>query len=125
VFGGGVDVAADVQPVLGSLLAGEPLGDLLLDAVLALDRPQTLAGACEVRAFSPGQSLDIGPFRARTWLLPHWLPNASIRLTAGGTTLAYTGDSGPAEAVAEMAGGADLLLAEATYAERVPGDSLS
>jgi ribonuclease BN (tRNA processing enzyme) len=127
------DHCADLNPLLRArALRDDPAPPLpvhappgALDAVLALDRPQTLAGACEVRAFSPGQTLDIGPFRAGTWLLPHWLPNAGIRLAAGGVALAYTGDSGPDEAVAEMAGGADLLLAEATYAERVPEDSLS
>jgi hypothetical protein len=30
VFAGGVDVAADIEPVLGDVLAGEPAGDLLL-----------------------------------------------------------------------------------------------
>jgi hypothetical protein len=31
VFADGVDVAADVEAVLGDVLAGEPSGDLLLD----------------------------------------------------------------------------------------------
>ena len=30
VFAGGVDVAADVEPVLGDVVAGEAAGDLLL-----------------------------------------------------------------------------------------------
>ena len=30
VLAGGVDVAADVEPVLGGVFAGEPAGDLLL-----------------------------------------------------------------------------------------------
>jgi ribonuclease BN (tRNA processing enzyme) len=91
-----------------------------LDAVLALDRPGMLAGACELHEFSAGSSLDIGPFRAGTRLLPHWVPNAGLRLTAGGQVLAYTGDSGPVPEVAELARGADLLVAEATYADQVP-----
>lgn len=126
------DHCADLNPLLRArALRDNPVPPLpvyaptgALDAVLALDRPQTLVGACQVRAFIPGESLDIGPYRAGTWLLPHWLPNAGIRLAAGGRALAYTGDSGPAEAVTEMARGADLLLAEATYADRVPEDSL-
>jgi ribonuclease BN (tRNA processing enzyme) len=56
-------------------------------------------------------------------LLPHWLPNVGIRLTAGGRVLAYTGDSGPSSDVADLARGADLLLAEASYADQVPEDS--
>ena len=31
----------------------------------------------------------------QTVLLPHWVPNAGLRLEAGGQVLAYTGDSGP------------------------------
>jgi ribonuclease BN (tRNA processing enzyme) len=41
----------------------------------------------------------------------------AVRLTAGGRTLVYTGDTGPSDAVVELARGADLLLAEAAYAE--------
>jgi ribonuclease BN (tRNA processing enzyme) len=82
-----------------------------------------LAGAVELREFSAGSVLEIGPFRAGTRLLPHWVPNAGVRLTAGGRTLAYTGDSGPAREVVELARGADVLLAEATYPGQVPPSS--
>lgn len=126
------DHCADLNPLLRARAMGDdPVPPLpvyapagALDAVLALDRPQTLAGAYEVHAVTAGAGLAIGPFRAGTWLLPHWLPNVGIRLAAGGRSLAYTGDSGPAEAVTELARGADLLLAEATYADRVPDDFL-
>jgi ribonuclease BN (tRNA processing enzyme) len=95
-----------------------------LTAVLALDQPQTLAGACLERYFRAGDCLEIGPFRAGTRLLPHWLPNAGLRLSADGRVLCYTGDSGPAPEVAELARDADLLLAEATYVDQVPEDSM-
>jgi len=96
-----------------------------LDAVLALDRPGMLAGAVRVLEISPGTGLDIGPFRAETRLLPHWVPNAGLRLVGGGRVLAYTGDSGPASAVVELARDADLLIAEATYPDRVPPASMT
>jgi ribonuclease BN (tRNA processing enzyme) len=63
----------------------------------------------------------MGPFQAETRLLPHWLPNAGLRLVAAGRVLAYTGDSGGPE-IAALARGADLLLAEATYLDQVPPD---
>jgi len=69
-----------------------------------------------------GDGLDIGPFHARTRLLPHSRPNAGIRLTAAGQVLTYTGDTGPSAGVADLARGADLLLAEASYADQVPED---
>ena len=37
------------------------------------------------------------------------------RIEAGGTTLAYTGDTGPCDAAIEVAKDSDLFLCEATY----------
>lgn len=51
------------------------------------------------------------------------MPNAGLRLAAGGRVLAYTGDSGPSPLIAELARQADLLIAEASYAGHVPEDS--
>ncbi|WP_241825426.1 MBL fold metallo-hydrolase [Micromonospora sp. CB01531] len=95
-----------------------------LDAVLALDRPGMLDAAYVLHEFTAGSGLDIGPFRAETRLLPHWVPNAGVRLTADGRTLTYTGDTGPSADVVELARGADLLLAEATHVDQVPEDSV-
>ncbi|MFC0506716.1 MBL fold metallo-hydrolase [Micromonospora costi] len=94
-----------------------------LDAVLALDRSRLVDAAYVRHDVTARSNLDIGPFRARTHLLPHFVPNAGVRLAAGGRVLAYTGDTGPCPEVTELAGDADLLLAEATYVDRVPDDS--
>ena len=121
------DHCADLNPLLRArALADHPVPPLpvyalpgALDAVLALDRPGMLAAAVRVLEFGAGSDLEMGPFRAETRLLPHWVPNAGVRLAAGGLVLAYTGDSGPAGAVVELARGADLLIAEATCPEQV------
>ncbi|MGH8776782.1 MAG: MBL fold metallo-hydrolase [Jiangellaceae bacterium] len=42
----------------------------------------------------PAAACEIGPFRLDSWALPHFVPNAGIRLTAPGLTVAYTGDTG-------------------------------
>jgi ribonuclease BN (tRNA processing enzyme) len=125
------DHCADLNPLLRArALDGDPPPPLAvhappgaLDAVLALDRPGMLDAAYEPRPFAPGDEFHIGPFSVRTRLLPHWLPNAGLRLTAGGSALAYTGDTGPSPAVVELARGADLLLADATYMEEAPAES--
>ncbi|HTT52069.1 MAG TPA: MBL fold metallo-hydrolase [Streptosporangiaceae bacterium] len=122
------DHCADLNPLLRArALGGAPVAPLpvfappgALDAVLALDRPGMLAGACTVTEFRPGDRLGIGPFRAETRLLPHWLPNAGLRLVGGGRALAYTGDSGDGAGITALAERADLLLAEATYVDQVP-----
>ena len=125
------DHCADLNPLLRArALADEPAPPLpvyappgALDAVLALDRPGMLAEAYVLRTFRPGDTLDLGPFRASTRPLPHWLPNAGVRLVAGGRALAYTGDTGPSADIVELARDADLLLADATYVDEVPDDS--
>jgi ribonuclease BN (tRNA processing enzyme) len=125
------DHCADLNPLLRArALRDDPPAPLpvyalpgALDAVLALDAPQMLAGAYVLHELSAGSRLDIGPFRAETRLLPHWVPNAGLRLAAGGRVLAYTGDSGPSPQVVELARRADLLLAEATYVRQVPESS--
>jgi ribonuclease BN (tRNA processing enzyme) len=122
------DHCADVNPLLRArAMSSDPIVPLplyappgALHAVLALDRPATLAGSYELREFAPGDSIHIGPFHLRTGLLPHWLPNAGVRLTAGGRTLVYTGDTGPATEVVDLARDADVLLAEATHLDEVP-----
>jgi ribonuclease BN (tRNA processing enzyme) len=91
-----------------------------VDAVLALDRPGMLTNGYVLREFTAGDRFDIGPMSAQTRLLPHSVPNAGIRLTAHGRVLAYTGDTGPSPEVVELARDADLLLAEATFADDVP-----
>jgi ribonuclease BN (tRNA processing enzyme) len=122
------DHCADLNPLLRArTFRDDPAPPLpvyalpgALDAVLALDRPQALAGSYALHEFAAGDELSIGPFRAGTRGLPHWLPNAGIRLAAGGRVLAYTGDTGPSPDVVELSRGADLLVAECYfYAKRV------
>jgi len=127
------DHCADLNPLLRArVLGGEALSPLpvyalpgALDAVLALDRPGMLADGYVLHELIPGGSLDIGPFGVQTRLLPHTRPNAGARLTAGGKVLTYTGDTGPDDGVVALARGADLLLAEASFIDQVPGGSRS
>lgn len=125
------DHCADLNPLLRArALRDFPVSPLpvyappgALDAVLALDRPGMLTAAYDLREFTPGAGFDIGPFQIRTRLLPHWVTNAGIRLTAGGTALAYTGDSGPSPEIARLSRDADMLLAEASYVDLAPEDA--
>jgi ribonuclease BN (tRNA processing enzyme) len=126
------DHCADLNPLLRArALADHPAPRLpvhappgALSAVLALDRPGMLDDAIELCEFVPGSAFGVGPFSVRTWLLPHWMPNAGLRLQAAGTSLAYTGDTGPSPDLPALARDADLLIAEASYPEHVPDDSV-
>jgi ribonuclease BN (tRNA processing enzyme) len=121
------DHCADLNPLLRARALGDapppalPVHTLpgAADAVLALDNPRMLADAYSLREFTAGRRFEVGPFQVDTWALPHFVPNAGLRLTAGGHVLAYTGDTGPSPDIAIMARAADVLLAEATFPEHV------
>jgi ribonuclease BN (tRNA processing enzyme) len=125
------DHCADLHPLLRArALRDKPPGPLAvytlpnaIDRVLALDRPGMLDDAYAIHEFAPGDRFEIGPLAVVTWSLPHFVTNVGMRLTAGGQTLAYTGDTGPSSDLEDLARDADLYLAEATYPELVPTDS--
>jgi ribonuclease BN (tRNA processing enzyme) len=122
------DHCVDLNPLLRArVLSASPPPALpvyalpgALDAVLALDEPGLVTEAYTLRPFEAGERFGLGPLEVDTRLLPHFVPNAGVRLTAGGTVLAYTGDSAPAPDVVELARGADVFLAEATFVREVP-----
>jgi ribonuclease BN (tRNA processing enzyme) len=124
------DHCADLNPLLRARALGDAPPAALpvyappeaLTVVLALDKARMLAGSFVSYDLAPGKPYEIGPFRLETWSLPHHVPNAGLRLTGGGRVVAYTGDTGPAPELAELARDADVLLAEATYPERVPDE---
>lgn len=127
------DHCADLSPLLRARALGGASPPPLplyappgaLDAVLGLDRSGMLDRFWTLHEFTPGARLRIGPFTVDTRLLPHFVPNAGVRLTDPyGTVLAYTGDTGPSPEVPELARDACLFLAEATHPETVPaGDA--
>jgi ribonuclease BN (tRNA processing enzyme) len=62
----------------------------------------------------PAPRQRAGPFQLDSVTLPHYVPNAGVRLSAPGLTVAYTGDTGPDPALAELGRGCDLLIVDAT-----------
>jgi ribonuclease BN (tRNA processing enzyme) len=62
----------------------------------------------------PG-TFEIGPFAAEIVRTAHPIECYAIRLTAGGRSMVYTGDTGPSDDVVGLARGADVLLAEAAH----------
>jgi ribonuclease BN (tRNA processing enzyme) len=124
------DHCADLHPLLRArVYADDPPAPLpvhaptgAVDRVVTLDGVGSLPGSFAISGFEPGQAFSIGPFEVSTWRLPHFVLNAGLRLAAGGHVLSYTGDTGPSPDVVELARGADLFLAEATYPEQVPAE---
>jgi ribonuclease BN (tRNA processing enzyme) len=62
----------------------------------------------------PSDAYRVGPFRLESMALPHYVPNAGVRLCAPGLTVAYTGDTGPVEELAELGADADLYVMAAS-----------
>ncbi len=75
------------------------------------------------RAFAGGETRALGPFTvtaARAW---HPVPALAFRIegpseSGGGAVLVFTGDTDLSDEVVEVAANADLLLAEAGWADR-------
>jgi ribonuclease BN (tRNA processing enzyme) len=63
----------------------------------------------------PEEPARLGPFTLRAVPVAHPCPAYGLRVSAGGRTLAYTGDTGPVEALRELTAGADTVLSEATW----------
>ena len=62
--------------------------------------------------------VEVGPFSVTPVPVAHPVAAFGLRISAGGATLAYTGDTGPTTALDELARDADLLLAEASFRSR-------
>ena len=125
------DHCADLNPLLRAraLVADPPpplpvyAGADALQAVLALDRPETLAGTFTMEEMAAGRRTAAGPFSIEPRDLPHFVPNLGLRISAGSTEVAYTGDTGATTEVVELAVGTGLLLAEASFVRSVPARS--
>jgi len=76
----------------------------------------------------PGEPYRLGPFEVLVAGVEHPVDAHAVRLTAGGRTLVYSGDTARSEALVELARGCDLLLCEASWAsdpEPPPGIHLT
>ena len=69
----------------------------------------------ELRDYEEGVPFDAAGFKVTALRLPHYtLRTYGLRVSNGNRSIAYSGDSGPSERLAELAQGADLFVCEAT-----------
>lgn len=64
--------------------------------------------------------VQVGPFRVEPLRVAHPGESFALRVSAGGRTLAYSGDTGPCAGLRATAADAHLFLAEASFAEGDP-----
>ncbi|MBT2209178.1 MULTISPECIES: MBL fold metallo-hydrolase [Actinomadura] len=62
----------------------------------------------------------IGPFTVTAARMNHPIEAYGLRVEHGGRVFTYSGDTGPSETLVRLAGGSDLFLCEAAFAQR-PG----
>jgi len=77
-----------------------------------------LLDAFVVRTVEPGGTFEAGPLRIDTRSMTHPVPTLGMRVSANGSSLAYSADTGPTDELVTLARGADALLSEATWLER-------
>lgn len=74
----------------------------------------------ELFDFSSPRTAQLGPLAVSFAPVNHPVPAFAVRLTAGGRTLVYSGDTGESDTLVELAAGADVLLCEATFGPDEP-----
>jgi ribonuclease BN (tRNA processing enzyme) len=78
--------------------------------------------AFAVHEYAEGEPFEAAGFHLTALRTAHYEQTSfGFRVNGGDATLAYSGDSAPAPALAELARGADLFVCEATLAEAEPG----
>ncbi len=79
--------------------------------------PRMFEDAFDLCEYAPGRAEEIVGFSLEALRVPHYtIPAHGFRVSQNGTTLAYSGDTGPGAEVPALAHGADLFLCEATLA---------
>lgn len=65
----------------------------------------------------PAGELHLGPFTITAAVVDHPVTCYGMRISAGGRTLVYSGDTAPCSTLVELANGADVALFEASFRE--------
>jgi ribonuclease BN (tRNA processing enzyme) len=92
---------AGTQERLARALGGEHLG---------------MTDAFHFATLVPG-TIEIGPLRVTTGHMNHPVETFAFRIEHDGKALAYSADTGPTETLVRLAGGADVLLCEASFVD--------
>jgi ribonuclease BN (tRNA processing enzyme) len=109
--------ADDVEPHRPQLLVHPGGHDRLRAFGDALGFPDMFDWVFEVGEYPAEEPVEVAGFRLTALRLPHYtLETYGFRVEADGACLAYSGDSGPSERLAELADGAHLFVCEATLA---------
>jgi ribonuclease BN (tRNA processing enzyme) len=97
-----------------------PGGEALLRKMVGAFVPESshdfLSEVFEVKTYDASVPLHIGDLTLRFSPTAHYISTFAVRFEAGSTSVTYSADTAPDDAVAELARGTDLFLCEATLA---------
>jgi len=103
-------------PACPQLIAPPGAAKTFRRVVGAWGNEELIEQAFDLKEYSAGMAVEVGPFRFSFSAMPHFIDSYAISVTSGngGGRLAYGADSRPAEELVEFARGAELFLVEAT-----------
>ena len=99
-------------PVLAPAGAGR-----FLATAYGSDDGEAMTEQFDFQPWADGATTMLGPFTITAALVDHPVEAYGVRVSCAGGVLAYSGDTGPTEALVELASGADLFLCEASFLE--------
>jgi len=108
---GGLDLSTPPLPVYGPSGWAEHIRAFTVQEAAAIEE------AFEVHELHDRERVRLGPLELTAMATVHSIETYGLRAAAAGTTLAYSADSGPCDALAELADGADLFLCESAWSE--------
>jgi ribonuclease BN (tRNA processing enzyme) len=110
---GGLDPPPPPLPVYGPSGWGEHIRAFTLQ-----DSMGAIEEAFEVHELHDRERVRLGPLELTAMATVHSVETYGLRASVPGATLAYSADSGPCDALAELAHDADLFLCEAAWSQR-------
>jgi ribonuclease BN (tRNA processing enzyme) len=109
---GDLDPATPPVPVYG------PTGWAERIRAFASQEAGAIEEAFEVHELHDRERVCLGPLELTAMATAHSIETYGVRATAAGATIAYSADSGPCDALAELADGADLFLCESAWEQQ-------
>lgn len=94
------------------------IGNHLMNGVIWPDFtriPNPESPVLRYREIVPEELFYVGGYAVQACLVNHTVPAVGYRVTKGGTSLLYTGDTGPTERIWELAGDLAALVVEVSF----------
>jgi ribonuclease BN (tRNA processing enzyme) len=82
-----------------------------------IEEPPGMTEQFDFQECVDGGTVQLGPFTITTRLVDHPVTAYALRVATDTRTLVYSGDTGPTDALVELADGADVFLCEASFVE--------